>query len=234
MKRTALILLVLLAAAAAPAFGQAVRGQVRAEDRGTPLPGARLLLLSDAGSVVDTATSDATGHFRLAAPSAGEYVVYFQMDGWASVPSEAVQLQAGTTTAFDFRVTLIASEALREMSDIIGMEPRLQQALPEICGEALRPWEAGLLVGRVRARATGEPVAGVRVAVAPADGGATVRSTVSSENGVYVLCNVPVGTGVHIITSTPQGAADTTRVEIRAGSAAWYDLMTGPARRERP
>lgn len=225
-----LTLLLLLAASNTPVLGQALRGQLRDEEHGRPVPGARLLLLSTAGAIVDSARSDGAGAFRLRAPAAGEYVVHFQLDGWATVSSDPVQLEPGVTTDFTFPVTLIASDALREMSDIISMEPRLQAALPELCGEALRPWEAGLLVGRVRERASGRPVPGARVATAPAGGSDAARATVASENGVYVLCNVPAGADIPIIAESPQGAVDTTRVEIRAGSAAWYDLLVGKRR----
>jgi hypothetical protein len=230
MSRSCLWMLALGALAASPANAQVVRGEVRDEERGRPLAGARLLLLGPSGAPVDSAVADAAGRFRLLAPTSGEYVIFFQLDGWASVPSNPLKLESGATTDFRFDVPLIASEALREMSDIIAMEPRLQEALPEICGEAFRPWEAGLLVGRVRSRATGEPVAGARVAVAPNQGGAAVRSTVSTAKGVYILCNVPVGTGIPIVTESPEGVTDTTRVEIRAGSAAWYDLMVSGRR----
>jgi hypothetical protein len=110
------------------------------------------------------------------------------------------------------------------------MEQRLQDALPEICGEAFRPWEAGLLVGVVRVRATREPLAGARVTVATSSDGVT-RSTLSNERGTYVLCNVPTGPEVQIIVEAPDGTRETTTVEIRAGTASWYDLPMGPRRR---
>jgi len=214
----------------APATAQAVRGTVREADGGRALTGARLLLLNDAGEAVDSTVSDGAGSFRLVAPVAGSYMAYFQMNGWASVPSESVTLTADSTATLDFRVTLISNEALRQMSDIIGLEPRLQAALPELCGEALRPWEAGLLIGRVRAGGTDRPIARARVAVIGRDA-ATVRATVSSENGVYVLCNVPAGSDVAIVAEAPAGGVDTTRVEVRAGSAGWYDLFVRVPRR---
>jgi hypothetical protein len=116
------------------------------------------------------------------------------------------------------------------MRDIINMDERLQASLPEICGEPLRPWEAGLLVGVIRVRATGEPVAGARVAVA-APGTGVARSTLSSENGIYILCNVPLGPAVEIIVEAPDGTTERTDVEIRAGTVSWYDLSIGPRRR---
>ena len=220
-------LLGLCVALTSRAAGQTVQGELRDEERGQLIAGARLLLLDDAGSPVDSTFSDASGRFRLRAPAPGSYTLYFGMDGWAGVPSETLALRAGVTTAFDFRVPLIGSTALREMSDIMAAEPRLQRPLPELCGEPVRAWEAGILVGVVRARGTNEPVAGARVTAT--SGRDAPRSTVSNEQGIYYLCNVLAGPAVRVIARTADGRADSTRVEIRAGTAAWFDL-TVPTR----
>jgi hypothetical protein len=222
--------LTLLAGGATGGVAQEVQGVVLDEARGRPLPGATLRLFDDAGVPVDSATADRAGRFRLTAPTPGPHFVVFQLDGWATVPSNPLDLATGHTTAFEFRVPLVSAAALRQMGDILRMEPWLQEALPEICGEEFRPWEAGLLVGVVRVRATREPLAGARVAVATAAGG-TTRSTVSNERGVYVLCNVPVGPAVSITAEAPDGARETIEVEIRPGTASWYDLPLGPRRR---
>jgi hypothetical protein len=223
-------LVLLLPVAAPPVVAQAVRGDLRDADRDRLLPGARLLLLNEAGAAVDSTHTDRAGRFHLTAPHAGSYTIYFRVDGWAGVPSDPIRLAEGATTDYEFRPPLVATTAIRQMSDVLGMEPRLQQALPEICGEPFRGWEAGLLVGVVRRRASGAPVPGALVAVAAA-AGPVVRSTFASENGVYVLCNVPVGSAVTITIEAPDGASETTDVEIRAGTASWYDLPIGPRRR---
>jgi hypothetical protein len=199
-------------------------------DRDRPLPGARLLLLDDDGVPVDSARTDAAGRYQLRAPAAGAYMLYFRVDGYTSVPSETLQLSAGVTSEFVFRVPLISVAAVRQMSDVVSMEQRLQESLPELCGEPFRAWEAGLLVGTVRNRATRQPIPGARVAAVSASGD-VARFTIASENGVYVLCNLPVGRAVVIRIETPSGLVESTDVEIRAGSASWYDLPVGPRRR---
>jgi hypothetical protein len=126
-------------------------------------------------------------------------------------------------------VSLVSTAAIREMSEIIRSESRLTESLPEICGEPFRAWEAGLLLGTVRVRRTRAPLAGATVTVSDtSDGGA--RSTLSGDSGIYVLCNVPVGPAVQITIVAPDGTVETTDVEIRAGTASWYDLPIGPRR----
>jgi hypothetical protein len=229
-RSSVLIAGLLLAAMSGPASAQRVEGLVRDAGRGVPVAGARLLLVNDASEAIDSTVADRAGRYRLSAPSAGSYAIHFQLDGWAGMLSERFSLEAGRTLPFDFDIELVAHSALVQMRDIIGSDARLQSALPELCGEPFRAWEAGLLVGVVRSRATRQPIAGARVSLAAARGGLE-RHTISSENGVYVLCNVQVGPAVQITVEAPDGIREMTDVEIRAGTASWYDLPVGPRRR---
>jgi hypothetical protein len=220
----------LLMLGSAPAAAQSVRGDLRDADRDRPLPGARLLLLDRDGVAVDSTLTDRAAAFRLQARDAGTYTVYFRIDGYATVMSEPVELRAGDVARLDFRVPLVASAAIRQMSDMVQMEARLQESLPEICDEPFRAWEAGLLLGTVRRRAGNAPVPGAQVEVLDS-AGVVARTTVASENGVYVLCNLPVGPAIRITVRAPDGTVENTDVEIRPGSASWYDLPIGPRRR---
>jgi hypothetical protein len=227
--RAIFAIVVLAGAMAAPAAAQAVRGDLRDADRDRLLPGARLYLLDEDGIAVDSTLTDGAGRYHLAAPVAGDYVVYFQIDGWASYGSEPLRLTAGSVADPGFRVPLIRIDAIRQMSDMVRADERLQSSLPEICGGALRQWEAGVLLGVVRERASGDPIAGARVAVATAGAG-VARSTLSGEAGIYILCNVPLGPAVELMATAPDGTTETTDVEIRAGTISWYDLPLGPRR----
>lgn len=218
-----------LMALSAGTAAQAVEGTLLHEDTGLPLPGAPLYLMDHDGEVADSARTDQHGRFRLAPPRAGTYNLLFQMDGWTNVPSEQFQLTTSRTHHLDFTVPLISLSALEQMGDLMRMETELAQALPEICGEAFRPWEAGLLIGVVRNRSDRQPLPGATVTVATGTG-QTARSTISNARGTYILCNVPTGPDVHIIIKTPDGTTETTDVEIRAGTASWYDLPVGPRR----
>ncbi|NJD10141.1 MAG: carboxypeptidase-like regulatory domain-containing protein [Gemmatimonadetes bacterium] len=107
-------------------------------------------------------------------------------------------------------------------------DPRLQRPLPELCGEPFRASVAGFLVGVVRTRGSGAPLAGVRVSVPGLSGAGP--GAVANEQGVYYLCNVPVGRAVTVLATLPDGTVDTARVEIRAGTASWFDLEVGRRR----
>lgn len=224
--------LVLLALTAHPARAQSVRGDVRDVDRDRPIAGARLLLVDETGTVVDSTRSDDSAAFRLDAPQPGEYWLHFQMDGWASVTSNRLRIEGDTVTRFPLRVPLVHNSAMRQMSAMMGMDARLRSSLPDICGEPLRMHDAGLLVGVVRSRSTRRPVAGARVSFARGTGtGAAARSTLSGENGIYILCNIPAGRVVEVVVAAPDGMAhEKTQVEIRAGTVSWYDLPVGPRR----
>ncbi len=226
--RAVCVLALLVIASTAGAEAQSVHGILTDADHGRPIPDARLYLLGVGGTIADSTLTDAQGGFRLAADTAGVYHVHFQIDGWASMSAPALRLDEGTDVDLAFPVQLVPIAVLRQMSDMIGMDERLQTSLPEICGEALRPWEAGLLVGIVRS-ADNEPVAGARVAVATLENG-IARATLSADNGIYILCNVPLGPAVQISVDAPDGTRETTEVEIRAGMVSWYDLPLGHGR----
>ena len=206
-----------------PAAAQAVSGQLRWEERNVPLPRARLLLLTERGARVDSTVTDASGRFHLTAAEPGTHYLYFHSDGWASVTSNRVSLERGRVTAFDFKVRLVAGAALREMSDVIRANEHLQSSLPEICGGVLDAERAGVLVGVVRDRKTRQPIGGARVSAGTAAGG-VARSTLSTDTGVYVLCNVPLGAAVRVDADAPDGRTESTTASIRAGTISWYDL----------
>lgn len=220
----ALALLLVLAPVAVDA--QRLGGTVLDRDRDVALPGAALLLLDSAGAVVDSTRADARGRFRLTAPAAGTYTVHVHLDGWAGVPSDPIRVEPGVDRETDVRVPLIGPAALRHMSSMLDDES-LQRPFEEMCGEALRPWEAGVLLGVIRDRATRRAVAGARV-VAYGPEGEPLRSTISNDRGNYILCNLPAGLAIRVVAEAEGGARGETDPEIRRGVAAWYDIPVRP------
>lgn len=204
---------------------QVVRGTLIEQRATSPIPEALVRLFDDANVAIDSARTSADGSFTLRARDAGTHYLYFDHPGYASISSERIELAAGDTVDHRFTVPLVSGAAIRRMSEVIDIEQRLQTNLTELCGERPRPHEAGILVGVVRRDPDGEPLAGavVRVKAAREPAAAFERATVTSANGVYVICNVPPGT----LTArtelfgyrTDEGPAD-----LRAGEIAWYDV----------
>jgi hypothetical protein len=210
----------------APAHGQVVRGALVDYGTGAPVPGGAVALLDSAGIAVDSTRSTAAGTFSLRAPTAGVYALYFFQPGYASVPSDRIRLTVGDTVEYRFAVPLISGAAIQRMSEVIDVEKRLQSDLTELCGEPPRPTEAGIVVGVVRRRPGGEPLAGavIRVEAPRRDREEGFhKATVSSANGVYVICNVPAGNAT-TRTELIGYRADEGPIEVRAGAIAWYDV----------
>ena len=230
MGTRALALLALaLALAAGDAAAQSISGSVLDADRGFPLPLATLLLVDSAGTVVDSTRADADAAYSLRATGPGRYFVHVRLDGWAAVPSDGFDVEPGRDRTFDVRIPLIGPAALRQMSSILEDEA-MQRPMEEICGEPLRPWEAGVLLGVIREGRARTPVAGARV-VARGPDGEPLRSTVSNARGAYVLCNLPAGLALRVTAESADGAVGETDPEIRPGVVSWYDIPVRPARR---
>ncbi len=214
----------MLATGAGNAPAQTLRGTV-SDTEGHPLSGAAVMLVGErSGVMLDSARADARGAFVLSAPDPGSYIVHVHLDGWADVPTDAVEIAAGQTRQVDFRVPLIGMSVIAEIGDRIAADPDLQRDLPQLCGEPMRPWEAGLVVGEVRDRATRARVAGARV-WAESSSADTVRATITNGRGTFVLCNIPRGSGVRLRAATVDGRADSVDVEVRPGMVSWCDLL---------
>ncbi len=213
---------------AAPRLGaQVVRGALVREDTGTPIAGGVVtLVLERPTTTVDSTRADGRGRFLLRAPHPGLYRLYFASEGYATAPSDTFALAARDTVERRFAVPLLSTAAMESVGRTIDFEKRLQGDLTELCGERPRSWEAGLLVGTVRAREGGRPVAGAAVRVeAPARGGGAPfrRATRTSANGVFVVCNVPAGAAT-LRVEAPGFRPDTGAVEARAGAVGWFDI----------
>jgi hypothetical protein len=215
---------------AAPAEGQVVRGTLVEERSGAPVPGGSVALLDSGNQVVDSTRATAEGRFTLRAPGPGTYALHFTSAGYASVPSERIIVAAGQTVDHRFAVPLISGAAIRRMTETIDIEKRLQSDLTELCGERPRPGETGILVGAVRRQRGEETLAGAIVRVelsGPTPEQAFHRATVTSANGVYVICNVPAGSGM-MRTELSGYRTDEGPFDVRAGEIAWYDVYLRP------
>lgn len=219
--------LLLLASTAPAARGQAVEGSVVSRDDGVPMDGARVLLLSADGEVADSTLTDSAGGFLVAAASPGTYYVHVQRAGYASYTSPPLPLEPGQVRAYRMELPLVSVRAIEQIQQVLGAERRFDQGLPAACGEALRPWEAGILYGVVRDRQSKEPVPGALVVVtAPgAEVADEALTAVAGEGGTYLVCNVPPGPDVGVSVRAAGYRSREITVEVRLGMVGWYDLF---------
>ncbi len=213
---------------AAAAAAQAVHGVVVSKEEQRVVSGARVVLVRDDGTAVDSTVTGSTGRFRVVADSAGAFVLYTRLQGYASYTSAPFRLSAGETVDRRIELPLVSVRAMQIMADVIGSDSMLQQDLPTICGEELRPWESGIVVGVVRDRQTREPVPGALVVLTPPaePGGPPPEplTMLSNRNGTYMFCNVGLGDSrvrVHAEGFRPREVT----VQARAGMIGWYDVF---------
>jgi hypothetical protein len=125
-------LLVLTLLAPTPSVAQTVRGMVEEEDTGRAISGALVVLVSGGQTVAGGLTSE-QGHFSLAAPAPGRYIVRVERIGLRTVATE-VEVQAGGTA--ELRIAMV---------DQAFVLPPLQVTTEERCtvrpGQGLRAYE---------------------------------------------------------------------------------------------
>ncbi|NIP82140.1 MAG: hypothetical protein GWM90_24130 [Gemmatimonadetes bacterium] len=222
----------LLLGAATSATGQTVRGAVVAEDSGRPLPDVLVTLLDDHGAPVGSTRTDAAGAYLLRAPGPGRFTLLIEPDGYLGTSRLLPPLTPGASLERRVEMPLISGAAARAMEEVVRRERALQRPLEELCGEPLRPWEAGLLVGVARERGTRAPVPRALVRLAPVDSlgrPGPERTAVATGAGAYWFCNVPEGLA-RVVAAASGFRTDTSIARIRPGTISWYDALLGRAR----
>ncbi len=219
---------VVMATEPAPAPAQAVvQGVVVSEDEQRAISGARVVLVRDDGTAVDSARTTSIGRYRLEADGAGTFVLHTEIRGYASYTSAPFRLAAGDTLDRRIELPLVSVRAMQIMADVIGSDTMLQQDLPTLCGEDLRPWESGIVVGVIRDRYTRDPIPGALVMIVPDEEGARPLTTLANDRGTYILCNVPLGESPLRVRADGWRPRQVT-VEVRAGMIGWYDVFLYP------
>lgn len=221
------------------ATGQVVEGTVTDADYDRPIGDAPVRIVDTLSVTVDSSTTDDAGRFRLVAPRPGPYILFVEIEGYLSY-SDFTTLAAGDTVRRDIEMPLVSARAARVMHEVIEREAAFQLPWEELCGEPVRPWEAGVLVGVARDRSTLDPVGRAVIHVEPledVDPGAQAppagtapesepwpRSRVATPTGAFWFCNVPVGRA-RIVARAEGFATDTSYATIRAGTISWYDAL---------
>lgn len=108
MKKVLILVLagLLLAPAAAPS--QTIRGMVVEDGTRTPIPGARVQLLTPADSTVATAETDSAGAFLLSPRRSGSFVLRLRHLGYAPVDSVPLTMGPGERIEVEVRMGLTA------------------------------------------------------------------------------------------------------------------------------
>ncbi len=117
-----------LAAAAAPALdAQVVRGRLLEAYTDRPIEAADVALASEDGRPLANAITDAGGHFHLAAPGAGRFLLQAQRLGYRSALEGPFDLGARDTLRVEFRIQLqpIELDSLHVAAE--ARSPRLER-----------------------------------------------------------------------------------------------------------
>lgn len=226
---------------AIPLSAQAVEAVVIDDDDSRPVARARVTLIAADGAAVDSAVTDTEGSSTVTAPGPGTYYLTVVPEGYLGM-TERVVVGTGATTRHRMRLPLRSTAAARLMNQAINRESALQLPLAELCGEELRPWEAGVLVGVVRDRVTMEVVPGALVQLHPgvadtigstttpapepdpAAPPGTHRSRRATASGTFWFCNVPPGES-RVVALADGFTAGIFDASVRAGAIAWYDAL---------
>ncbi|MEJ2187452.1 MAG: carboxypeptidase-like regulatory domain-containing protein [Gemmatimonadota bacterium] len=234
----ALGVLLVAAPGAAPAHAQVVWTTVVAKSNGRPVPRARVYLVREDGVAVDSALADGNGRARLAADSAGMFVLYAHIEGFAAFSSSPFRLRNHEMLQRDFALPLIPIATLQRIGDMVHDDPMLHQNLATICGEKPRAG-AGIVMGVVRARGGQTPVAGVLVSLVPPPPDSTAEAAnkkprfrpvtgVSNDHGTFVLCNVPAG-DASLQAHAAGWRPGSMPFHVQAGVVLWQNLTLDPA-----
>jgi hypothetical protein len=82
-----------------------LRGHI-SDQTGALIPGAKVEILSSAGTAVTTATSDSSGQYSVPGLAAGAYIVRATFDGFAPFSSPTIQLAAGQSKRVDISMAV--------------------------------------------------------------------------------------------------------------------------------
>lgn len=98
--RTLFVLAMMALALPVSAQTATLSGKVTGKE-GKPLPDATIVAMTGA-SIVATATSDATGNYRLTVPEAGNYIIKVRHLGYAAITRDNLSIGTGGPTSVDF------------------------------------------------------------------------------------------------------------------------------------
>ena len=223
------LVLCLLALRPSGLEAQGVEGRVTWSG-GEPVAGATTTLLDVGFQSVGESVTDAEGRYRLTAPSAGEYIVVVEVEGYPSQMSNPISVAETGTVALDVVVAdQRVGEANLSVADTLSDADLVAAALAETCRGQFVSALHGILFGAVRDAATGTPIHGATTVVWREDPyamvpGAARLETQTDATGIYVICNASAGVELRI-RANAEGTEGTRVTErLRAGTMLRVDL----------
>jgi len=225
---SAFLAVALLAGGPLHAAAQSVRGTIMVDDSGRPLTGAAVLLMDSLSAPVDSTITDSVGHYRLTAPTAGAFIVHVAPPGYLA-SSTTIHLSDNDSARLDIAMPVISEAAAGVMRQVIDRESAFQLPWEELCGEPVRPWETGVLVGVARDRASMEPIPRAVIGLERLDDPGSGRESgpqtrIATATGAFWFCNVPPGR-VRVTARAEGHTPDAWVATIRAGTISWYDAL---------
>ncbi len=102
-----------------PTHGQTVQGQLLESGTSSPVEGALVLLLDEAGTEQDGYLTNDAGRFQLKAPQPGRYTIRAERIGFGTVTSETIRLSPGQVFRIQLQMSFapILMEELRVEGD---------------------------------------------------------------------------------------------------------------------
>ena len=135
MRRTIVVVLLLVVSSASLAFAQAVTSGTGAvngrvtDASDAVMPGVTVTLTSPSQMGTRTAVTDADGGYRFTAVTPGEYVVVFELAGFSTVRNEGIRVSLGFTATVNAALTVAS---LQESVTVTGQSPVVDTSATQI------------------------------------------------------------------------------------------------------
>jgi Carboxypeptidase regulatory-like domain len=208
------------------ATAQTIVGVLVDAQSGRPIQGAFLSLLAADNAIHDTLTSDRRGQFELKATEAGIYMISTEREAYASILSDGIALEAGTSVSYTLEVPPLSIRNMQQIGETLDRNQRLRRGVAELCRGRMNPVDGGILLGVVRDARTREPLSGAvarfRVHVGGDPG--EVSTAVTDPFGTYLFCFVPAGDRIEVVVGAPGFQTSSQEVEVQPGTISWYDF----------
>lgn len=235
---------------------QVIEGLLVDAEVGLPIQGATVVLMDTDNKQHMSVVTDARGRFVLEAPEPGDYMLWAERGGYASVVSPTITLAAEQVLDYELKVARLRSNTPAPPEDLDPAESvaRFARSVAARCEGRFDRSRHGIIVGTVTDSVSdvtlpgvfasvewaGEPdtTAQVRVEFDPGTGAPRTinRLTgITNTDGGYVICNAPADRPLVLRVEAGDEAGSQPRViTVRAGTMKKEDVILGLSNPDRP